>query len=612
MKKVVAIIQARMGSTRLPGKVLMDVAGKPMLWHIIERVKKSKKVDLIVVATTNKDEDKKLIKLAQDCSVNAFAGSEENVLERYIKAANKFDADIIVRITGDCPFIMPDTIDEMIEVCLSNNADYINFHPSYITIEEGIEVVRFSALKKVIELASNTRHREHVTSFIRENPQLFNISVIIPSKIFQRDDIRVTVDNIEDLDFVKKIYNLFYKEEEIISLNVVVRFLDENPELISINANVKKSEINQYLNSEIMRLNILKNMEKINDKNLTMDKKLKKKIVFRCDASTEIGMGHLIRSLTVANELSRRNIIIFASEINQTNSFINKNNFDIFKKKDNESEEFFLTRVTNNLRPDILYIDKKYNYKSGFLNDLKKKNVKIVMMDNLCEGLLHCDEIIFHNMYVDNNLLKKCIPNEKIGIVKSGPGFIILRDDILDIKNKIERDLHNPPNIIVTTGGSDPKGILIKISEWLKYMNLIANIYLLVGNTFRFKDKLDEIREKLPNNFHFVPYSVQEFIKADIVICNFGVTLYEMIYLQIPTICISNSVENANDSMAINEKYNVYKDIGYIDDINKSDLKIAIRDILKEGNHKQMVKRCDNLIDGLGAKRLGQIIIRCN
>jgi len=609
MKKVVAIIQARMGSTRLPGKVLMDVAGRPMLWHIIERVKRSKNVDLIVVATTDKDEDKKILKLARNCSVKAFAGSEEDVLDRYYQAANKFGAYVIVRITGDCPFITPDTIDDMVEICLSNNAEYINHHPSYITIEEGIEVVTFSALKRVKKLATSNQHREHVTIFIRENPQLFNIGVIIPPKIFQRDDMRLTVDNVEDLELVQKIYDLLYKENEITSLKEVVKLLEENPDLMSINAEIKMSEINQYLDSEKIRTKILDSLDEKNDDDVIVNEKSKKKIVFRCDASSEIGLGHVIRSLAVAKELQEKNKIIFASAVDQTNSYIREYDFEIFSKNDNENEETFLTRAITKLHPDVLFIDKKYSYDSAFLNELKKNNVKIMMMDNLCEGLSACDEIVFHSLHFDENLLKEYLSQEKIAHVKMGPKYIILRNEILSLKNKIERDLHNPPNIIVTTGGSDPKGVLIKIIKWLKEINLPANIYLLVGHAFKFKDQLEDIKENLPDNFRVVPYSPQEIIKADIVICTFGVTIYEMIYLQIPTICISHTVENANDSKIINEKYGVIKDMGYIDDINSGDLNIAIRNIMQEDKHQKMVERCDNIIDGMGAKRVGEKII---
>ncbi|MGB9200159.1 cytidylyltransferase domain-containing protein, partial [Methanobacterium sp.] len=105
MKNIVVIIQARIGSSRLPGKVLMDISGKPMLWHVIERVKKSKKIDYIIVATTSKSEDLPILKLSEDMGVKTFTGSEDDVLDRYYHAAKEFKADIIVRVTSDCPLV---------------------------------------------------------------------------------------------------------------------------------------------------------------------------------------------------------------------------------------------------------------------------------------------------------------------------------------------------------------------------------------------------------------------------------------------------------------------------------------------------------------------------
>ena len=155
MKKVVAIIQARMGSTRLPGKVLKEISGKPMLWHVIERVKRCKEIDNIVIATTSKDEDKAIIYIAEKCGVETYAGSENDVLDRYYQAAKKVNADVIIRITADCPLINPTTIDEMINICLNENIEYVCGYPNIPSIEEGMEVISLPALEKVKSLGTD-------------------------------------------------------------------------------------------------------------------------------------------------------------------------------------------------------------------------------------------------------------------------------------------------------------------------------------------------------------------------------------------------------------------------------------------------------------------------
>ena len=321
-KKVVAIIQARMGSTRLSGKVMLPIVGKPMLWHVIERVKRCKKVDSIVVATTTNQEDNAVIKISENCGVETFAGKENNVLDRYYQAAKKFNADIVVRITADCPLINPPTIDQMVDLCLKENAEYICGHPDYPSIEQGIGVISFSALEKLKTLANKEYQKEHVTIFIKENPDLFKVVTIIPKKIFQRKDMRLTVDTKEDLKLMQEIYGKLYKEKEIIDIEDVVVLLENTPDLIKINMNVEMSDVNKYASSKALKKKILKSLTKKdnNEENIFT-------IIFRCDASSDIGLGHLIRCIAVAKELQKQNQIIFATIKDDTNSYIKEAGF---------------------------------------------------------------------------------------------------------------------------------------------------------------------------------------------------------------------------------------------------------------------------------------------
>lgn len=291
--------------------------------------------------------------------------------------------------------------------------------------------------------------------------------------------------------------------------------------------------------------------------------------VFRCDASPDIGLGHLIRCLAVANELKDRNDIIFATIKDDTNAYIKRGGFGQILKEESESEEAFLHRIKDNLRPDIIAIDKKYAYSPDSLKDLN-----YVMVD------------------------------------KEGLEYVVLRKDILELKEKVNHELHTPPNIVITTGGADPEGVLIKLIPWLKEMNLDINILILVGQAFKFRNELEHLMSFLPDNFHVMPYSLQELIKGDIAICTFGVSIYELIYLQIPIICISHTLENAEDAKILKERYGVIENMGHIKDINPHNLYMVTRRLLTDKRYyKNMVDRCDSLIDGKGAKRVGQIII---
>ncbi len=339
-----------------------------------------------------------------------------------------------------------------------------------------------------------------------------------------------------------------------------------------------------------------------------MEKKIFK-IVFRCDASPDIGLGHLIRCLAVAKELKKQNQIIFATTKDDTNSYIKEAGFEIFYKEKNVTEEKYLKQLNYIMHPDIVLIDKKYPYKIEILNDFKQNKIKVIMIDNVCKGLSKCDEIIFPNAHLDKSVLKKYLSEKQINQVKTGPEYVILRDDILALKDKVNHNLHNPPNIVVTTGGTDPEGVLLKLIPWLKEMKLKANILILIGQAFKYKNELEKIIINLPDNFKVLPYSLNKLKKADIVICTFGVSIYEMIYLQIPTICISHSRENAQSAKILKERYGVIEDLGFVENLNPIDLHLVIKKLLENKTYYQnIVQKCNNLIDGKGAKRIGEII----
>jgi spore coat polysaccharide biosynthesis protein SpsF (cytidylyltransferase family) len=234
------IIQARMESERLPGKMYKKILNKHLLEWVILRTKKSKLAEKIIVAIPDTKESSVLIPLLKKHKIDFYQGSLDNVLDRYIKAAEKFKIDFIIRITGDCPLIDPELIDNSIK-----RYKEFNNKPDYFYIEGcprglgDIEIIRLEALKKSISITKRSHHLEHVVSFILENPKLFKIKIekVLP-EIF-RPDLRVCVDEPADLVLIKKIFDHF-KPREDMTTRETIDYLDENPKLISINKNVRQ------------------------------------------------------------------------------------------------------------------------------------------------------------------------------------------------------------------------------------------------------------------------------------------------------------------------------------------------------------------------------------
>lgn len=239
MGKIVCIIQARMGSTRLPGKVMKKIKGETVLYHVVERVKQSELIDQIVVATTTNRQDDVLVEEAKRLKVSSYRGSEEDVLSRYYYAAKKYNADRIVRVTSDCPFIDPTIVDQVISKHLETNADYTS-NSIERTYPRGLdtEVFNFDVLEEAYKNATQKYEKEHVTPYILEHPNKFKLINIEAEEKLRRPDIRITLDTIEDFELISRIILHFpsinFATEDIID------FINQNPKLIDINKYVKQ------------------------------------------------------------------------------------------------------------------------------------------------------------------------------------------------------------------------------------------------------------------------------------------------------------------------------------------------------------------------------------
>jgi len=234
MKKLGIIIQARMSSSRLPNKVLANIEGKPMIWHLINRLKHSKFSPLNIIATSNQDEDKVLLEVSENLNIEFYSGSLDDVLDRFYQASLKFNIDPIIRITADCPVIDPEVVDKVIQAFIDGNYDYVsNGHPP--TYPDGLdtEIFSFKTLEKVWKEAKLSSEREHVTSYILKNSNLFKIYNVVND--VDLSHLRWTVDEKDDLEFIREIYKYLYKKEEIFLKREILDLLKEKPELIEIN-----------------------------------------------------------------------------------------------------------------------------------------------------------------------------------------------------------------------------------------------------------------------------------------------------------------------------------------------------------------------------------------
>lgn len=245
--KVVATIEARMGSSRLPGKVLKKFGDVASLELMVERVKKSKMIDDVVIATTVSSKDDDIVKLAERIKCRYYRGSEDDVLERVLLSAQSVDADIIVELTGDCPFLDADLIDDAIKTYQDKKVDYYynRFTPG---LPDGFDVQVFSLakLREISHLTNDPIDRVHVSCYFYNNPDKYSCS----GKEIQKDslmywpDLGLTLDQVEDYEFLGEIYDrLSLKEGHHFSARSIMELLKSNLDLSKINASVQRKQL---------------------------------------------------------------------------------------------------------------------------------------------------------------------------------------------------------------------------------------------------------------------------------------------------------------------------------------------------------------------------------
>jgi spore coat polysaccharide biosynthesis protein SpsF len=240
-KRTLVILQARMSSNRLPGKVMKEINGFPMIYWQIQRILRSKAVDDLIVATSADVTDDVLAGYLKGISVKVFRGSLNDVLSRYLQASLAYPHSALIRLTGDCPLVMPDLIDQMVKKFYELDVDYLSntLKPTY---PDGldIEIIKSGVLNRLVTFSLNQKEIEHVTFGIYTRPEIFKCMNY--ENFRDCSSQRWTVDYQEDFDFVKKIFSRFQGQESEFTYEDLNEYLDLNPGIESANSNFKRNE----------------------------------------------------------------------------------------------------------------------------------------------------------------------------------------------------------------------------------------------------------------------------------------------------------------------------------------------------------------------------------
>ena len=232
-----------MTSSRLPGKVLLEAAGKPLLEHMVERLRRARTLDAIVIATTAEAASDPIVALAERLGVGCFRGSEDDVLGRVLGAAQAHDAELIVETTGDCPLIDPAVLDLVVDTFNEGRVDYCS-NTLERTYPRGLDVQAFptAVLAEVAELTDEPADREHVSLYIYEHPERYRLRSVVSGRP-ELGELRVTVDTPEDYALIRAIFEALYPHDPAFALQDVLDLLERDPHLRELNRHVQQKPV---------------------------------------------------------------------------------------------------------------------------------------------------------------------------------------------------------------------------------------------------------------------------------------------------------------------------------------------------------------------------------
>ena len=579
---VVAIIQARMESTRLPGKVLLTIAGKPLLWHIIYRLRKSRTVDQICLAIPETKPNDILAEFGAEQGVTVFRGSEEDVLERYYLAAQKLNADIVIRVNGDAPLIDPQWLDYLVTVIVEEGVDITLSDPETASVHQGFTPVSFRALEKLAtEAADDPVAREHVTSYLENNPDFVLSRKVIPWPQHRFAGARLSIDTPSDLYFMEEVYSRLQAEAGEVDLADLVKLLRREPRMLQINAHVHQK------GADIKTKNLL----------------------FRCDGDEKIGFGHITRCLALA-EVLRDNYgcgVTFAIASGKPGiDMIRRAGYHL-EINEGLSEVNWQEEVVRRLRPCAIIFDYRGPADLKKINEWRNEGILIASIDDPTEKRLHVDM----NFYPPVPQVKEMNWNDFRGELYIGWQWVILRNQFTGLnKLRINRKKKRP-DLMITMGGSDPHNLTLMVLKAVDDLEDQFDTSVLLGPGFKHHQSIDKFIRNSRREYRLLS-DVQDvgslFVQADLSAASFGVTAYELAAAGVPSVLIGISEDHVSSASTF-EKAGIGFNLGLYSNVTEEKIKEAIFSLLEDSQLRQvMSQRAGELVDGKGAERIAALI----
>lgn len=575
--RVVAVIQARMGSTRLPGKVLRPVAGKPLLWHIVHRLRGCRLLEDIAVATTVNPADEAIVEWCNAEGITVVRGPEADVLARYAQAAEKLDADIIVRVTSDAPFIDAGFVDHLVATLIEQNGDYVLMDEGTECAHEGVDPFSRKALDRLMmDAAHDPAAREHVTGYFKLHPDFVKIVRAAPYPPFDRKGGRFSVDTPDDLAFVEALHERIQARAGEASLAELILLLEREPELNRINGHVRQKPLQEGGPSGGMAL-------------------------IRCDGGGKFGYGHVKRMVALARALRDREGIGVTFALNGSEDAaipVRRAGFAAIMLKSAGD----LEKLVEDGHPDILLLDGREGPSRAELAKLKRHIALTAIIDDGHERRLACD--LAYYPPVPGALALDWTGSHTQARI--GWQWALLG---LNPNPRKAKDLpaSSRPTLLVAMGGSDPHGLTLRMAKALAVLDQTIRVRFVIGTGVKDGANVARGLVGLKKNYETVEGADDlsiEYANADVCLCAFGVTAYELAALGVPALYLGLTPDHVASASAFADA-GMGMSLGLAERASDEDIVGAVQWLInKPGARRAMRHAGLALIDGQGSARI--------
>jgi spore coat polysaccharide biosynthesis protein SpsF len=596
--RVVALVQARMGSTRLPGKVMKEIMGRPMLSFLIERLERAKTLDQIVIATTDKDAEEPIIELCQRLKVHVFRGSENDVLDRFYKAAVEFKADIIVRLTADNSLIDPQVVDHFVSVFLKDpRSVYLHNGRSYPNGTD-VEVFSMKSLTQAWGSATLASEREHVTAYIHKHPELFKMVTLELEE--DCSAFRFTVDEAADFQVVTKVLESLYPSNPSFGFKDVVTFLKTHPDIYSVNKGIGWNE--GYLKS-------LKNDKKVS----RPGGKDRVDVMFKIFCDKKVGAGHLFRTIELSKVLTKK-VGLSVGFICNTNPLARESlahtgyPFWLYDAKKLRSA---LPKILVENGFGVLILDQDCDEPGQWITSAAKKahpGCKILGLDHFDYDNKDVNAIV--NLFNQN--LKKARPDDKKIQYYEGVEYAIIRGPFKNYHSKAKKISKDGKDVLISFGGADPSDNTLYSFDLLAGLEKKIKVTAILGPLFR-HGKMAKAKARKAGWSVMPPVKDMEahIFRAQIGFSGAGTTCLEFFNLGTPLVIVPQNMHERRFGEYLRSKglaellEGGYGQNGKVQARDLCRIETLISD---QSRRAKMSKAQKSAVDGDGPMRIGKII----